>query len=75
MRDGKICAQAADLCHRLKSSAANVGAMAFAAALRELEQHCREGEHAQALKPTSAWPRPFQPLLATLRSRRMAASA
>jgi two-component system sensor histidine kinase/response regulator len=67
--------QAADLCHRLKSSSANVGAMAFAAALRELEQHCRKGELAQAQDIHRRLAAAFQPLLATLRARRMAASA
>jgi HPt (histidine-containing phosphotransfer) domain-containing protein len=67
--------QAADLCHRLKSSSANVGAAAFAAALRELEQQCRKGEAAQALDTHRRLAAAYQPLLATLRSRRMAASA
>jgi signal transduction histidine kinase/ligand-binding sensor domain-containing protein/CheY-like chemotaxis protein/HPt (histidine-containing phosphotransfer) domain-containing protein len=39
---------AADVCHRLKSSAANVGAMAFSARVRELEQICREEDAARA---------------------------
>jgi signal transduction histidine kinase/ligand-binding sensor domain-containing protein/CheY-like chemotaxis protein/HPt (histidine-containing phosphotransfer) domain-containing protein len=38
----------ADICHRLKSSAANVGAMAFAARVRELEQICRDDDTARA---------------------------
>ena len=67
--------QAADLCHRLKSSAANVGAMAFAAALRELEQHCRAGESMRAKDLHQLLVAAFPELLATLRSRRMAASA
>jgi signal transduction histidine kinase/ligand-binding sensor domain-containing protein/CheY-like chemotaxis protein/HPt (histidine-containing phosphotransfer) domain-containing protein len=67
--------QAADLCHRLKSSSANVGATAFAAALRELEQHCRQGEATQALDLHHRLAVAYPPLLATLRSRRMAVSA
>jgi HPt (histidine-containing phosphotransfer) domain-containing protein len=34
---------AAAICHKLKSSADNVGAGGFAAGLRELEQQCKAG--------------------------------
>jgi signal transduction histidine kinase/ligand-binding sensor domain-containing protein/DNA-binding NarL/FixJ family response regulator/HPt (histidine-containing phosphotransfer) domain-containing protein len=74
LRNGEL-PQAADLCHRLKSSAANVGAMAFAAALRELEQHCRAGENMRAKELHQRLVAAFPELLATLRSRRMAVSA
>jgi len=42
---------AAAICHKLASSAANVGALAFARAVRLLEQHCvaAAGEHAHKL--------------------------
>jgi two-component system, sensor histidine kinase and response regulator len=74
LRGGEL-PQAADLCHRLKSSSANVGAMAFAAGLRELEQHCRAGEDMRAKELHQQLVAAFPALLATLRSRRMAVSA
>ena len=67
--------QAASLCHRLKSSSANVGAMAFAAGLRELEQHCRAGEAVRAAQIHRRVAAAYPALLATLRARRMAVSA
>jgi HPt (histidine-containing phosphotransfer) domain-containing protein len=39
---------AAALCHKLSGSAANVGALAFAAETRNLEQLCRHGDLAAA---------------------------
>src|SRR6185369_6570501 len=42
--------QAAGVCHTLKSSAANVGAMAFSTSLRELEQLCLDGDVARAVE-------------------------
>ncbi len=66
--------QAADLCHRLKSSSANVGAMAFAAGLRELEQHCRENNVAAAVELHRKLAAAYEPLLAALRTRRMVAA-
>ncbi|MEJ0099516.1 MAG: two-component regulator propeller domain-containing protein [Pseudomonadota bacterium] len=66
--------QAASLCHRLKSSSANVGAMAFAAGLRELEQHCREGNAAGAVELHARLATAYEPLLAALRTRRMVAA-
>jgi HPt (histidine-containing phosphotransfer) domain-containing protein len=68
-------AKASDLCHRLKSSAANVGATTFAAALRELEARCRVADAQAALalhrQLETAYPR----LLEALRTRRSVASA
>ena len=66
---------AAGICHRLKSSSANVGAIAFSAALRELEQQCRSGEgdtvQAACLQIVQA----HEPLLEALHGFKWAASA
>jgi HPt (histidine-containing phosphotransfer) domain-containing protein len=40
---------AAAICHKLASSAANVGALAYGRELRRLEQLCSSGNHAKAL--------------------------
>ncbi len=42
--DNSSAGQAASICHRLKSSAANIGALVFARQLGQLEQLCRRGE-------------------------------
>lgn len=42
-------AAAAGTCHKLASSAANVGALAYGKELRRLEQLCIAGDHAQAV--------------------------
>ena len=42
--DSSSAGQAASICHKLKSSAANIGALAFARQLGQLEQVCRHGE-------------------------------
>jgi hypothetical protein len=49
--------------------------MAFAAGLRELEQRCRDGDPAGAADIHRRLATAYPPLLATLRSRCMAASA
>ncbi len=67
--------QAADICHTLKSSAANVGGLAFAAKLRELEQHCRTGNAARATADHRELAAAYEPLLMVLRSSRMAVPA
>ena len=66
---------AADLCHRLKSSSANVGAMAFAAGLSELEQHCRNGDADSAASVHRQLLAAYAPLLESLQSGPRAASA
>ena len=48
LRSGDLAAARA-ICHKLKSSAANVGAMAFSEDVRRLEQLCAEGD------ATAAW--------------------
>jgi CheY-like chemotaxis protein/HPt (histidine-containing phosphotransfer) domain-containing protein len=67
--------QAADICHTLKSSSANVGAKAFSDKLRELEQFCRAGETERAVALHARLAAAYEPLLDGLRSTRMAASA
>jgi len=74
LRAGEL-GQAADKCHRLKSSAANVGALAFAAGLRELEQCCRKGDAEHAARIHQRLLAAYPLLLATLRTRRMAERA
>ena len=46
----QICAagQAAAICHRLKSAAGNVGALAFAQEVHRIEKLCMEGDLARA---------------------------
>jgi HPt (histidine-containing phosphotransfer) domain-containing protein len=68
-------AKAADICHRLKSSSANVGASAFAAALRELESRCRAADAAAALRLYRQLEDAHPSLLEALRARCMAATA
>jgi CheY-like chemotaxis protein/HPt (histidine-containing phosphotransfer) domain-containing protein len=67
--------QAANLCHTLKSSAANVGAMAFSETVRELELLCRDADSAGAAAVHQRLAAAYEPLLAGLRARRMAATA
>lgn len=66
---------AAAVCHKLKSSAANVGAVAFAGRVRELEQACHAGlaERAGALHAQLAAAHPA--LLEALRNQPWRATA
>jgi signal transduction histidine kinase/ligand-binding sensor domain-containing protein/DNA-binding NarL/FixJ family response regulator/HPt (histidine-containing phosphotransfer) domain-containing protein len=73
--DAGDLAKAADLCHRLKSSSANVGASAFASALRELESRCRAADGAAALQLYRQLEQAHPLLLEALRERSMAATA
>lgn len=66
---------AASICHRLKSSAANVGAMAFSAAVRGLEQQCRARDFEAAQVECRQLVAAHEPLLAALRSFNWAATA
>ncbi|HYP81668.1 MAG TPA: response regulator, partial [Steroidobacteraceae bacterium] len=66
---------AAGICHRLKSSAANVGAMAWSAAMRELEQQCRAGDGEAAQATCLRIVQAHAPLLDALQGFRWAASA
>jgi CheY-like chemotaxis protein/HPt (histidine-containing phosphotransfer) domain-containing protein len=67
--------QAADVCHTLKSSAANVGAKAFAETVRELEKLCREGDAARAAAVHGRLAAAYEPLLEGLRNMQLAESA
>jgi len=67
--------QAADVCHTLKSSAANVGARAFSEKVRELEQLCRDGEAERAIALHRHLAAAYGPLLDGLRNARMRHSA
>jgi response regulator RpfG family c-di-GMP phosphodiesterase len=64
---------AADICHRLKSSCANVGALAFAARVRELEQICRDGDAARAVVAHRQLAGAHGPLLGALHDLTLAA--
>jgi HPt (histidine-containing phosphotransfer) domain-containing protein len=48
--DAEDLPAAASICHKLGASAANVGALAFARYVRQLEKLCNEGETARALR-------------------------
>jgi signal transduction histidine kinase/ligand-binding sensor domain-containing protein/CheY-like chemotaxis protein/HPt (histidine-containing phosphotransfer) domain-containing protein len=48
--DGGDLEAARDLCHKLAASAANVGALAFARVVRQLETVCQEGDAGRALQ-------------------------
>lgn len=67
--------QAANLCHTLKSSAANVGAKAFSETVRELELLCRDSDAAGAATVHQRLAAAYEPLIAGLRASRMAATA
>jgi CheY-like chemotaxis protein/HPt (histidine-containing phosphotransfer) domain-containing protein len=67
--------QAGDVCHTLKSSAANVGAKAFSGKVRELEQFCRDGDADRAKALHERLAGAYGPLLDGLRGTRMAALA
>jgi CheY-like chemotaxis protein/HPt (histidine-containing phosphotransfer) domain-containing protein len=67
--------QAADICHTLKSSSANVGAKAFSDTVRELEKLCQAGEVRQAVALHARLAAAHEPLLQELRGTRLAASA
>lgn len=72
---GGDLAAAAGVCHTLKSSSANVGALAFAARVRELEQLCREGQAQRAAIVHRQLSAAHEPLLAALQEFSMAATA
>jgi two-component system, sensor histidine kinase and response regulator len=66
---------AAGICHKLKSSASNVGAMAFARNVRELEQLCRSGDLERAQLSYQALREAHPALLEELLSLRLRATA
>jgi signal transduction histidine kinase/ligand-binding sensor domain-containing protein/CheY-like chemotaxis protein/HPt (histidine-containing phosphotransfer) domain-containing protein len=66
---------AAGVCHKLASSAANVGALVYGKYVRRLEQLCVANEHANAREVYGHLLAAHAPLLAQLRSLTLKASA
>jgi HPt (histidine-containing phosphotransfer) domain-containing protein len=66
---------AAKICHKIKSSAANVGALAFANAIGELESLCAGGKAQEARRQYEALAIAHPQLLDTLQGLQMRASA
>jgi CheY-like chemotaxis protein/HPt (histidine-containing phosphotransfer) domain-containing protein len=68
-------AAAAGLCHKLASSASNVGALAYGKELRRLEQLCNAGEQAQAAEVHELIQAAYAPLMNALLGQTLKASA
>ena len=66
---------AAAVCHKLASAAANVGAMAYAQRVKELERHALAGERAPARTASDALHAAQGSLLDTLQSHCLRATA
>ncbi|HJR69884.1 MAG TPA: ATP-binding protein, partial [Gammaproteobacteria bacterium] len=66
---------AAAVCHKLASAAANVGALAYAQRIRELERYALAGERASARATCDVLRAAYGPLLATLQSHCLRATA
>jgi CheY-like chemotaxis protein/HPt (histidine-containing phosphotransfer) domain-containing protein len=66
---------AAGLCHKLASSASNVGALAYGKELRRLEQLCNDGEQAQAAEVHELIQAAYAPLMDALLGQTLKASA
>lgn len=66
---------AAAICHKLASSASNVGALVYGREVRHLEQLCIAGEHAKALVLHESIRVAHPPLMATLLGLTLRASA
>ncbi|MBL8270687.1 hybrid sensor histidine kinase/response regulator [Steroidobacter sp.] len=71
----KDLAAAASICHKLASSASNVGALAYGKELRRLEQLCVAGEYEQAVAVHESIKGAHAPLLDALLGLTMRASA
>jgi two-component system sensor histidine kinase BarA len=67
--------RAAKICHKLKSSAANVGALEFANAVGELESLCRENKAADSRRKFTVLAAVHPQLLDTLQTLQMRESA
>lgn len=74
MADGDLGAAAA-LCHKLASSAANVGALAFADDVRRLGRLCTATDETEARRLHRTLERAHPDLLETLMRLRLAATA
>jgi HPt (histidine-containing phosphotransfer) domain-containing protein len=66
---------AAKICHKIKSSAANVGALAFANVIAELESLCAGSKPLEALQLYEVLTMAHPQLLDTLQGLQMRASA
>jgi signal transduction histidine kinase/ligand-binding sensor domain-containing protein/CheY-like chemotaxis protein/HPt (histidine-containing phosphotransfer) domain-containing protein len=66
---------AAAVCHKLASAAANVGALAYAQRVKELERHAIAGERTPAREACEELRAAYAPLLEALQSQRLRASA
>ena len=66
---------AASVCHKLASSAANVGALVYAKQVRQLEQHCVAGDLARARELNETLQAAHAPLLDALQGLCLRASA
>jgi len=66
---------AAAICHKLNSSAANVGALVYAQQVRRLEQLCDAGDHAKALQLHDVLQAAYAPLIDTLLGLTLRATA
>jgi HPt (histidine-containing phosphotransfer) domain-containing protein len=66
---------AAAVCHKLASAAANVGALAYAKRIKELERHALAGERDPARVACDELCAAHLPLLEALQSRRIRATA
>jgi CheY-like chemotaxis protein len=66
---------AAAVCHKLASAAANVGALAYAQRVKELERHALAGERASARGLCEELCAAHVPLLDALKSERLRATA
>jgi HPt (histidine-containing phosphotransfer) domain-containing protein len=68
-------AAAAGLCHKLASSASNVGALAYGKELRRLEQLCNAGQQEQAAELHEVIQAAYAPLMDALLGLTLKASA
>ena len=73
--DGDDLEGAAAVCHKLASAAANVGALAFAQRVKELERHALAGEHEPARELCAGLSAAHLPLVEALQGQRLRATA
>jgi HPt (histidine-containing phosphotransfer) domain-containing protein len=72
---GRDLPAAAAICHKLASSASNVGALVYGKEVRRLEQLCIAGDHAKALALNESLQAAHVPLMAALHGLTLRASA
>ena len=73
--EGDDLPAAAAVCHKLASAAANVGALAYAQRVKELERHALAGERAPARAVCEELCAAHVPLLEALQGQRLRATA